>query len=278
MKKRVSIFPRSDRSRLLILFGIVFLQALYYLIRRGHLGLQKDWQSVELTFNYTDFGFIKRGLLGDLFQRFARALGLSYSYGFISAVQGISLILFTLILLGCVFWFVRKTEPQLKDAAFICALFFVVLGGFSFYYLDWAEPDVYMIVLTLASAACIYKDRFLFVIPINCALCTMIHEGYPMMFFMIVMAMLFYKWLSHPEKRRNKYLATLLLSGAVTSALFVYFYFFASCKDTMTLEIAQERALRLTGVDQITNLEYTFFGGQTPINGFWANGKPTFFL
>lgn len=275
MSLKIKRAYEKDFVKFFILLFVVAVQLLYFVFVHGNLKLANDWQSIELTLSYSEYGFIRRGLIGELALRLAELFGFELSYNYLSYFVLFFLLVFT-VAVSVFFWFIIKSsETEEKNIVFLLLLLFVVFGGISFYFCDWAEPDIYMILLTLVSAVCVIKDRFLFLIPVNCALCTMIHEGYPMMFFIIIMSMLFYKWLSKEKTAPDKYFYTILFSGLVTSVLFVYFYFFSKINDNITLDYMHKRALDLTFVEQKQNLEYLFFNGSAPKYGFWVDGRPT---
>lgn len=269
-----SLYSRNS-IKLVAIAAIIMVQFIWFVMYRGGIELYTGWQSIEMTFDYKEYGFIKRGLIGTVARSVADIFGTNYDASFISKFEFVSTIIFVITFILFIKTLLDVVDKERSMYIFIICLVFVSIGGVSFYFIDWAELDIYMIILTFASLTCIIKDRFIYLVPINCALSIMIHEGYPLMFFMIVMAILFYKWLENSEVKFNKYFIVMMLSGIITSILFIYFYFFSNVKSEITLEYMNNRAINLTGIEQKINLCYIFFGGDHPSNASWINGKPT---
>lgn len=267
-----------------ILF-IVYLLANLCLSIIRHYGVDYDndgldWQNIEMIMSYK-FGFVRRGLMGTL------ALALSNIFGIdrhdaIVRIQYAGEIILCLLITVLIFYLISlcKNETSQNTVIFLSAVF-IMLGGFGFYLYDWGEPDIYMASLTIIAVLLIVSKRCIFlVIPISC-ICEMIHEGYALMFFPVVFALLFYFYCKEDDKtKKKKYFVVLFLTTLFTAVLFFYFYFFSTPIVNYSEEeiLGEFKAVYPKKLSDLlaNNIKYIWLGAENYALPLWKEGKPTF--
>lgn len=208
-------------------------------------------------------------------------------------VDGLSVILVTqflgtIILVVMMFIFfnllLKKTDHV---SSIMMILLFIVIGAMGFYFSDWGELDIYMIPITLVASMLIIKDKHLWLIPFLSAICVLIHEGFVLMFFGIILALLLYRaGVETDTTKRKNYWLCLFSTGFIASALFVYFYFFSTkiSRDHIDeILLNAEKTLNFSFQENswaLKNMKYIFAGFGLPNNPMLINGLPTnyFFL
>lgn len=231
-----------------------------------------DWQAYELTANYS-FGFIKRAFLGTI----VRFTAISMDFGYSKSVYLIMLleeIIFTLILFSLAFYLINKYKDSNLN---LVILLFFSTNIVGFYFLDWGEPDVMLMSLSIIACVLIVKGKHLWLVPLLLALCVLIHEGYVSMYFGMVIALLCIKWISESGKKRTRFFITLMTSGLLCSALFVYFYFYSTKAFTITSQEFIDYSVESLGTTLTSemNLLSAFWGIGTPAFAMWESGVPT---
>ncbi len=254
----------------IFLVWIILMQ--YLLLGGSPLDVQLGWPSHQLTTNYS-YGFIRRGFMGTLVSLFSQAFQTD-TRTIIYWVQILGTIVYVALLLSFLFYFVNRIDGYFAS---MMAFLFVVMGGASLYFSDWGESDIYLISLTLVICLLIITDKFLWLVPFLVAICIMIHEGYVLMFFGLVVALLLYRiaFGSSPEGKK-KYWICLLITGLTAFGLFIYFYFFSVRVSRDHIDEILRNAEQILRVPlQIENLKYIYAGTDLPQNAMWAEGKPT---
>jgi len=241
-----------------------------------------QWNTQELTMSYR-YGFIRRGLLGT----FTYFLYDCFNIKFIDAVsivQSLGMILFTVSFL----LFFRQLLKNEKDTTFrFAALILISLNVWGFYFNYFGLLDTYIIFFTFLMVYLIVSGKALFLIPVLAGVCLLIHEGYPMMFFGIIMALLLYRFCySEDKKERIRYGIIILTTGLVVGSLFIYSYILHpridnpdingilnTCKDLLRVDYENEietSNIRYIWLDD--KIDTSTWHGQT---NMWIDGKPT---
>ena len=205
-----------------------------------------DWQACELCLNYS-YGFIKRSLLGTLVSFFANDLNIGYERSIIGLMI-MEEIIFTIVLLAFVLYLINKyKDPTLN----LCLILLLAMNVAGFYYYDWGEPDLLMISFTLAACLLIVRGKFLWVVPLLASLCVLIHEGFVMMYFGIIIAVLLVKSISGDNNARIKYVSLLIITGFVCSALFIYLHFATQYVINVDVRQLLDKAHQIFGTDNV---------------------------
>ena len=278
-QSRINKIKLSRTVRKIIIFAITVLQYLEYRVFDIGSPSKNDWQTTELAISY-QYGFIRRGVLGSIVNGLFKIFPNTSTYDIVAAFHFASMLIFVVAMLLFLFYFIDKTyDTPYRNPVFSCILLFMSLGGLSFYFYDWAEADVIIIALSLLAILSIISGKCLFVIPVCCALSTMIHEGYPMMFFGIVFFLLLLKWYQAPKGHKAPYFICAFVSGLVTSILFVYFYFFSGLKAGITYDQVYMNALKMTPEPLMYNLDTILYrSGEQVSSLFNPNDKDPFLI
>ena len=241
-----------------------------------------QWNTHELTMSYR-YGFIRRGLLGtityflyDSFNlKFIEAVGIVQSLGMI--LSTVSFLLF--------FWQLLKNEQD-KTFRFI-SLAVIALNLWGFYFNYFGLLETYIIFLSFIMVYLIISGKALFLVPVLAGVCLLIHEGYPMMFFGIIVALLIYRFCySEEKKERILYGTIVVITGLVVGGLFVYFYFLHPRIDNPDIDGILNNCKELLRVDyendiESSNIRYIWLDSKVDTTvwhgqiNMWVNGKAT---
>ena len=260
---------------LLLMFNFALFLFLY---KDNVFYLNKNlWQTKELLINYS-YGFVRRGLLGSLTHLIYNNTVLNFATA-AKIVQSIGLLLFTLAIL-LFFASLLKIENE-KSFCFI-VLLFISLHFWGFQLKQFGLFDTYMIAITLLIVYLITVDKALFLVPILAAICTLIHEGYPAMFFAVIISLLIYKFsYAKNRKMQHVYIVIFLSTCLAVGFLFVYFYFINPRIKTTDTESIMSYFKELLGITDTSEIKYMWFDGTIEPNSvltqglMWINGKPT---
>lgn len=266
------LIPTETPTTIYLLVLALLIDVSFYL--RSPFELQHEWQVNELSFNYS-YGFIKRGFVGSIVKLISSIFNIDYVTAII-IVQFVGELVFATLLFGFIIYAVKKINN--KKANFIILLFFSfhIIGAYCF---DWGEPDIYLISITVLMCLILLHNRFLCTIPILSAVCVMIHEGYPLMYFGIPMALLFYKTFEEKDNKKRIYKGILFfVTGFTVSGLFIYFYFFSNnyvkCSSEAFISYVKNTIGEFYTQDR--NILYILFDYEKgPYHAMWIDGKPT---
>lgn len=171
-------------------------------------GLNK--YSSAFYFSSYEFGFIKRGLIGEL---------VLYFLPFVSAEKLSQFKLYFLIAVYLILSFtLGKIIKAQKDVGiqFFFTLFICSLPSTFIFISDDLRLDIYISIIFFIAIILIYKDIFVWIIPILAALILLINETTCVYLIPSILATLFYKFIKF--KRKN-YLLTMLGVLGVSSCV-----------------------------------------------------------
>jgi len=172
-------------------------------------------------------GFVKRGLVGEMFSRLTwmpRGELIAIEYAFLAAAFALSYVVFRELLFGTV------AERKLA-AALLCAPAMLPHLGFLF-----AQPDVTLYILTLGGVAALLWMRPLAGAAASCLLCCialLAHEAFSLMFYPLIAAILLQLCM-----RRRLSWAAGLAHVAIVALVFIAVLHFG------TLEVSPDLILR----------------------------------
>ena len=265
-----------------IYFLLLIFSILIQLIRYRELVFFpqiREWNTQELTMNYS-YGFIRRGLLGTVTHFFHNCFNMEFLNA-VKLVQHVGMILFTASFL----LFLWKLLKDNKDKTFcFVAVILAALNLWGFNFKLYCLLDTYMLFLTFIMVYLIMSDKALFLIPLFAGTCVLIHEGYPMMFFGIIVSLLIYRFCySDNNKSRIKYAVIFVLTGLVVSGLFLYLYLLHPRIENADIELVLANCRRLLGDDTVdlSNLRFIWLdgtimtGSQHATSVMWIDGEPT---
>lgn len=275
-------FKATNKASNRFYFYLLILSVVIQLFRyRSNLffPLVNEWSTQELTINYS-YGFIRRGLLGTLTLIIHKAFHIEFLSAVV-IVQNLGFFLFALSFLLFIAYLLK--DKQDKSFCFI-VLVIIGLNFFGFELKMHGLFDTYIMAITILMVFLIITDKALFMIPVLSGICVLIHEGYPMMYFGIIVALLIYRFCySEINKHKIKYAATFILTGLVVSTLFVYFYFIHPRIDNPDIDAILTNVKSLLNAPSIdtSNLRYIWLDDEiipntnTAINNMCINGKLT---
>jgi hypothetical protein len=169
---------------------------------------------------------------------------------------------------------VKKTN----DAALkMMILLFVAMGGIGFYFFYWGEMDIFMISISVVACMLIIKNKNIWIIPFLSAICVMIHDGYVLMYFGVLMALLLFRATTEEDKdNKKRFWICLFSTGILTTALFIYFYFFSVSVSRVHIDeiLASAEHILRTPLHE-GNMKYIFAGNGVPNDAMWVQGNPT---
>ena len=268
----------SNKAFFLLLVFSIALQLFRYIQYAVHPRVE-EWNTQELTMSYR-YGFIRRGLLGTITYFLYDVLHIDFLKA-VSIVQSLGLILFTAAFL-IFFWRLLK-DDQDKSFCFI-TLVLISLNVWGFHFKFYGLLESYMVFLTFLMVYLILKGKAMFLIPILAGLCVMIHEGYPMMFFGVIVSLIIYRFCYEDnDKMKTKYMAVLLFTCIVIGGLFVYLYILHPRIENADTELILENSKKLLKVDQInaTSMRIIWFDNKQALTGensdtiMWSGATPT---
>ena len=236
------------------------------------------WQSQELTMDYS-YGFIRRGLIGSFVTLIRNCFNIEYPAA-IKTVQNIGFILFAAAIL--LFFYVLLKNKNEKACCYL-VLIYIALDQIGFELNSFGLLDNYIIAITLLMVFLIVKDKLLFFIPFLSGICVMIHEGYPMMFFGVIVALLIYKFCyAEDKKAKQKYATVFVSTGLIVSALFIYFYILHPRIDNPDVEAILASCTERLGTEFKHGTLMNIWLDPVPVSDpehavslMWLNGKPT---
>ena len=216
-------------SRLNRFFSSVYVNAVVVFVavlRFVQFGLNNcfseslEWQAYELCSDYS-YGFIKRSLLGTLVSFLSSVTGMEFKKAVMVFMNAEELI-FSLALLGLLLYVINKYKnPNLN----LLILFFLSTDVLGFYYSDWGEPDTVMITLSLVMGLLIVREKFVWAVPILASVCALIHEGFAMMYFGMIVGLLLVQCIRKKGRGRLKFFTVLMVTGFMCGCLSAYCYF-----------------------------------------------------
>lgn len=226
--------------------------------------LNYDWQGSELTLNYS-YGFIKRAFLGTIVRFFAKNLGFGYENTII-AFMDIEMLLFCSVIFVFVFYLINKYK---NPALNMLILFLISTDMFGFRFYDWGQTDLVLMTLTLLAGFLIWKDRFIWLVPVITITGALIHEGYIMMFFGLVVGLLLIRCI---QKKSRYYLIVLLITGFITGGLSTFLYFFSKDIILVSPKVVTDNAVAIFGETLDSYMLYYALWNKG--GGLWTDGKP----
>lgn len=185
-----------------------FVVSMIIVIKYGLFPNNLAFASSFYVNNY-DFGFVKRGLLGEIVTTISPYVS-GDSLAYFKLVFSVTFYFLLSILLG------RLVRHQRDEK--IRWFFVLMICSFPSTYIfipDTLRPDIYLICLFIICTIFVSKDILLWIVPILFSIILLINETSCMYIIPPVLAMLVYKFVKYKEK---KYIIT-----AVIGSLFVVF-------------------------------------------------------
>lgn len=217
----------NNKNNLVIIGMLVVITIVCFI--GNYNGEIDNYNTTILALNYK-YGFVSRGLLGTVFWGIDAILPFS-----IMNARGASLFLhcctlvFYIIMLFFAFFILKRTNENSKKSvlSLLIILFICVVTTFA-HDANLGRIDLFMIAISVIGVMLILVEKCEWIIPILTAIAVMMHQGYVLMYFNIVLVFLWYKIFTKEEKKQKvKYLIIFVLSIIIASALFLYLEVFS---------------------------------------------------
>lgn len=278
INNKISAVYNHTSNKMYFLMLLFYFALCLFIYKDNVIFLNKNlWQTHELLVNYS-YGFVRRGLLGSLTQLIYSNTGLDFGTS-AKIVQSIGIFLFALSVLV---FFASFLKYEKERAFCFITLLFISLHFWGFQLKQFALFDTFMIAITLLIVYLITTDRALFLVPVLAGVCTMIHEGYPALFFGVVISLLIYKYsYSKSSKKKRIYIAVFISTCLAVGILFIYFYFINPRIKTAETDNILSYFKELLGITDTSNIRYLWFDKTIDPNSnlyrglMWIDGKPT---
>lgn len=235
--------------------------------------LAGTWPACQLFVNYS-YGFVKRAFLGTLVSLYSSCMGISY-YDSAISIMLIEEFVFSAVILS----FMIIVINRFKDANLnLLIILFVSLNAMGFYCFYWGESDIVLMTLTLVMCVLIVKRKLLILVPVLTIVCVLIHEGYVMMYFGVVIALLLYAVGNNYKNSKTVYSCVLAATVIPAALLFIYMHFYSSGSINVSSEYLINYLSDTFGPENpslYNAVNYTYFGTGLPNRAMWVNGKPT---
>ena len=217
----------TNRTIFLLLVFTIAVKCLAFRTSFINIGIDA-WHTVELTMDYS-YGFVRRGLLGS----FATLLAKCFRIDYLLAIKTVQFIGVFLFLIAMVLFFRRLLKNESDQAFGFIVLIYIALDNIGLELCMFGLLDTYIIAITILMVFLILKDKALSLIPPLAGICVLIHEGYPMMLFAVIVTLLVYRFCyAEDKKARLRYAVTFVTTGLTVSILFFLSYFvFARLKN-----------------------------------------------
>ena len=213
----------------------------------NYRGWVRAYNATMLSLSY-EYGFTSRSLLGTIYHGINAILPIDimhYEYVLIFAAVATGLCF--LFLMFFVYKSILRLEGNaLKYAEYAYLLLSIcIVATFSYAY-NYLRVDIFMLMTSLAAALAILNIKTEWLAVLFSAIGVMFHQGYVLMYFNIILALLFYKLMT--DKGHRIYHALCFTgSFAVGSALFIWFELLSRSKGAEIFD---------TVVNDASNLAY----------------------
>ena len=221
MIKRINAYELGkDREKDFRLFLLgFFLLLIYGVVCQLHIGWYKadSYVTSLLAFSYLKHGFVRRGLVGTLFDLLCRLIPSLMSYrGAVWFMWGVNMIYFTSLLT-----FVKRLLKKIGEREEYRGAFFFALVCFAFLIPSacvkngaLGRADLLQIVLCLLQIWLLIEMKHEWLTVPLTAVNVMFHEGYVLMTFCAVLIVIIYRALN-TEGKRGRYWTLFALHIAV---------------------------------------------------------------
>lgn len=206
----------------------------------SHATFQVEGMNADVfAINYR-YGFVARGLPGAFLDLVCAILGDKfYTYNTVLVIYLVFLLIYFVVL-----WtFAKKliNTVENKDYARIFVLMFTPFYVDMFIsFSNSGRTDMVLIILSIIAGYAIMKEKALILCVICPAIGVMIHEGYVMDYYNIVIACLLYKMILSEGKKRTRFLAWFGASVCITAMLVTWLFALSKVYIPVSQEIYDE--------------------------------------
>lgn len=183
--------------------------------------LNDFWRSYIANYYVINYdlagGFIARGLIGSITSFFFNYINSKIYYGFfIMFYFMVYEVLGLLIIRGLK----KSFSPELS---FFITILMMYNSASINYMVDFARPDIYLVILTIIAMLLIRNDKFVILVPFLCIIGMLIHEGFIVIFVPVIATYLLF---TYCKKKENMYIISfvLLVLFSICSFILIFKY------------------------------------------------------
>ena len=201
----------------------MLLMTVVMVLGTGHLSVE-GMNADAFALNYRH-GIVPRGFFGFILDMFCSVFGERFfTYATVFAICSIGYVLY----LAVMWHFAKKLIISLDNTDRARAFVMVIAPYFIAMFLgyeNYGRSDMYLLALSLVAGYAVIKQKGLILTVICPFLAVLIHEGYTLTFYNIVIACFIYKILTLKGKERTANIVWLVLSILSVSGIFVWVFF-----------------------------------------------------
>ncbi|MBP5180962.1 MAG: hypothetical protein J6127_06725 [Clostridiales bacterium] len=204
-------------------------------------------------------GLIPRGFMGFILDMFCSVFGERfYTYATVFVICSIGFIIY----LAVMWQFGKKLIVSLGNTDHARAFVMVIAPFFIAMFLgyeNYGRTDMYLLALSLTAGYAVIKQKALILSVICPLIAILIHEGYVLTFFNIVVACFLYKIFTTKGKIRTTNIIFLIISVLTVGAAFIWFFFLSRKVIPLTTDIYLDtisRAEILTSPEGYTHYDF----------------------
>ena len=232
----IDVFVYRDR---IIISSRHFIASAFGFILFKHIALvlmahPYAFGMTQYYLSYQEFGFISRGLVGTLFQA---VLGEQIADTTVTLISRVFAIMVILLETAFFLYFFRRIKDGREKKLY---LLLVVLYGVSpassvlctVMYLDW-----WLVMLTFLSVYIIAKNNAaMFLIPVICFICMLIHNVFPLTYYPLIFMMLVYRSFIGTEGHGKRNITVTALSLGASAFMLVWLRYFYEPDSSLTVQ------------------------------------------
>ncbi len=210
-----------------ILFMLVVISLIC--IITNYNGKIDNYNTTILALNYS-YGFTSRGFIGSIFLFLDKLTPFSImnTWGALRFYQLSTFVFLVIIFIFARMIIKRAQDTELNLVTYILAAIVIMMSTTFAGEYNFGRIDMYMIAIALICTELIMVERFEWLIIPLSAIGVMIHQGYAMMYFNIVLVLLFYKFFTVADRKAKlKYAVIFILSILIAGILFLYLELFS---------------------------------------------------
>ncbi len=250
--------------------AIFIMLILAFLFSAPDIQHLNQWTSIYYVLSYADFGFQSRLVIGSVIRLFTSYVSTRLIYTIIT-VFSVLFIVFVSLTLGRIARNISKNAGVSAEILIVIFIACPVAVQYLFNINNYGRFDLFSIVLTVCMLFCIKSRRAKWLVPALCALAVILNFNYVFMYLPVLAVAMICEYVT--ENKSKTRLLILILSCALSVALFIYFKSFAYSSDFKSIE---EVKAYLGGITDVQGGEtQVFYDLCYPLAKFYHRGTQT---
>lgn len=242
---------------------------------RYWVGIVNCLNTTVYAFSYK-YGFISRAFMGTVLRVLNIILNLFVPYDLLTyaGIRYFSMLLNTmfLVMLLVFFYMCLNACEEHMERRLLALMFIFSIFAFPEYLTEenFGRSDICMAMVTILCCYLLIKEKWEYLIIPFSGMAVCIHQGYVLMFFNVLLAVLWCKIFDHEGKKRKKYITIFAGSFLLASVLFLYLNFFSHQNGAAIYDEIYEIASSLAHDGVVhTNLMMHEILGESPFVNEW---------